>query len=64
MKQTVMIGAFPLSQKLAGHVRKYWLEFLDAAAPPASTLMILEGLPSMDAAFALEVSALPSAAAQ
>lgn len=60
MKQTVMIGAFPLSQNLAGLVRKYWLEFLDQAAPPASTLMVLEGLPSMDAAFALEVIALPS----
>ncbi|MBA3975522.1 MAG: hypothetical protein C0504_15050 [Candidatus Solibacter sp.] len=64
MKRTVMIGAYPLSPKLAGLVRKYWLEFLDEAAPPASTLMILEGLPSMDAAFALEVVALPNEAAK
>lgn len=64
MKRTIMIRAYPLSPKLAGFVRKYWFEFLDEAAPPASTLMILEGLPSMDAAFALEVVALPDEAAK
>jgi enamine deaminase RidA (YjgF/YER057c/UK114 family) len=64
LKQTIIIEAYPLSTKLAGLVRKYWFEFLDEAAPPASTLMILEGLPSMDAAFALEVVALPNEAAK
>lgn len=64
MKQTIIIDAYPLSAKLAGLIRKYWFEFLDEAAPPASTLMILEGLPSMDAAFALEVVALPNEAAK
>lgn len=64
LKQTLMIDAYPLSGKLAEMVRKYWFEFLNEAAPPASTLMILEGLPSMDAAFALEVVALPAAPVQ
>jgi len=63
LKRTVAINAYPLSQTLAGLVRKYWFEFLDKAAPPASTLMVLEGLPSMDAAFALEAVALPWEAA-
>jgi enamine deaminase RidA (YjgF/YER057c/UK114 family) len=58
LKRTVMIDAYPLSQTLAGMVRKYWFEFLDQGAPPASTLMVVEGLPSMDAAFALEAVAL------
>lgn len=60
LKRTIMMDAYPLSPTLAGLVRKYWFEFLDEAAPPASTLMVLEGLPSMDAAFALEAVALPS----
>lgn len=60
LKRTIMMDAYPLSPTLAGLVRKYWFEFLDEATPPASTLMVLEGLPSMDAAFALEAVALPS----
>jgi enamine deaminase RidA (YjgF/YER057c/UK114 family) len=60
MKRAVMINAYPLSPTLADLVRKYWFEFLDQGGPPASTLMILEGLPSMDAAFGLEVVALPN----
>lgn len=63
LKRTLMIDAYPLSQTLAGLIRKYWFEYLDASAPPASTLMVVEGLPSMDAAFALEVVALPEDAA-
>lgn len=59
LKRTLMIDAYPLSRTLAGLIRKYWFEFLDSSAPPASTLMVVEGLPSMDAAFALEVAALP-----
>ncbi len=64
LKWTVMIDAYPLSPVLAGLVREFWFEFLDQGAPPASTLMVLEGLPSMDAAFALEAVALPGEAAQ
>ncbi|HNY42611.1 MAG TPA: RidA family protein [Bryobacteraceae bacterium] len=64
LKHTVMIDAYPLSQTLAELVRKYWFDFLDQAAPPASLLMVLEGLPSMDAAFALEVVARPAEVAQ
>ncbi len=64
LKLTVMIDAYPLSSVLASFVREFWFEFLDQGAPPASTLMVLEGLPSMDAAFALEAVALPGEAAQ
>ncbi len=64
LKYTVMIDAYPLSAVLAGLVREAWFEFLDQGAPPASTLIVLEGLPSMDAAFALEAVALPGDPAQ
>jgi enamine deaminase RidA (YjgF/YER057c/UK114 family) len=59
LKRTVMLNVYPLSPTLADLVRKYWFEYLDQSGPPASTLMVLEGLPSMDAAFALEAVALP-----
>lgn len=64
LKHAVMVDAYPLSPVLAGFVREFWFEFLDQGAPPASTLMLIEGLPSMDAAFALEAVALPGDAAK
>jgi enamine deaminase RidA (YjgF/YER057c/UK114 family) len=58
LKRAVMLNTYPLSPQLADLVRKVRFDFLDPARPPASTLLVFEGLPSMDAAFALEVVAL------
>jgi enamine deaminase RidA (YjgF/YER057c/UK114 family) len=61
LKQTIFLSTYPLSNQLADLVRKVRFDFLDPARPPASTLLLFEGLPSMDGAFALEAIALPGA---
>ncbi|HEY2013200.1 MAG TPA: RidA family protein, partial [Bryobacteraceae bacterium] len=48
---------YPLSGGISGQVRKVRTEFFDAARPPASALLLFEGLPSMDAGFAVDVVA-------
>lgn len=61
LKQAVMMNSYPLSGQMAEMIRKVRFEWLDAARPPASTLLPFEGLPSMDASFAIEVAAVGSA---
>jgi len=48
---------YPLSPGIANQVRKIRPEFFDAAHPPAGSLLLFEGLPSMDAGFAIDVIA-------
>jgi enamine deaminase RidA (YjgF/YER057c/UK114 family) len=62
LKNTIFLNTYPLSTQLAALVRQVRPDFLDPARPPASTLLLFEGLPSMDGAFALEAVALPSSA--
>lgn len=59
LKRTVMLNYYPLSQPLTDLVRKVRFDFLDPRRPPASTLLLLEGLPGMDASIGLEAVALP-----
>jgi enamine deaminase RidA (YjgF/YER057c/UK114 family) len=49
---------YPLAQGIAGQVRQVRGEFFDGAQPPASSLLLFEGLPSMDAGFAMDVIAV------
>jgi enamine deaminase RidA (YjgF/YER057c/UK114 family) len=58
MSNVAMSSVYPLSQPIADKVRKLRFEFLDPKRPPASTLLIFEGLPSLDASFAIEVVAV------
>lgn len=55
----VMANYYPLTNSTIDKIRKIRFEFLDKAKPPASTMLLFEGLPSMDASFAVEVIALP-----
>ena len=48
---------YPLSQGIAGQLRKIRPEFFDKEHPPAGALLVFEGLPSMDAGFAVDVVA-------
>lgn len=64
LRQTVFLNTYPLSNQLAELVRRVRFDFLDPARPPASTLLLFEGLPSMDGAFALEAVALPGASSK
>ena len=48
---------YPLSSGIAAQVRKVRTGFFDTAHPPAGSLLLVEGLPSMDAGFAVDVVA-------
>ena len=55
-----MSSVYPLSGFATDLVRRIRFEFYDKTRPPASTMLPFEGLPSMDASFAVEViAALP-----
>lgn len=49
---------YPLSFGIANQVKKLRNTFFDAAHPPAGSMILFEGLPSMDAGFAVDVVAV------
>lgn len=57
-KHAAMANFYPLSNSIAERVRKIRLEFFDPAHLPATTILPFEGLPSMDASFAVDVAAV------
>ena len=58
IKDVAWSSVYPLSQSIADEVRKVRFEYYDPARPPASTLLPFEGLPSMDASFAVDAIAV------
>jgi enamine deaminase RidA (YjgF/YER057c/UK114 family) len=58
MKDVVVTHMYPLSQSLLEQVRKIRFEFLDPSRPPAATLLPFDGLPAMEAGFAIDVIAI------
>jgi enamine deaminase RidA (YjgF/YER057c/UK114 family) len=60
IKDVAWSSIYPLSGSIADEVRKIRFEFYDPARPPASTLLPFEGLPSMDASFAVDAVAVSS----
>lgn len=56
--QVAFAHFYPLSNGIAAQVRKLQPEFFDAGRPPASSMLLFEGLPSMDAGFAVDVIAV------
>ena len=60
IKDVAFSCVYPLSATIADQVRKIRFEYYDKARPPASTLLPFEGLPSMDASFAVDVVAVVS----
>jgi len=53
-----MAHIYPLSMYMMEKIRDLRFEFFDKARPPASTMVEFEGLPGMDASFALDVVAV------
>ncbi len=60
IKEIAWSSIYPLSNAMEDEVRKIRFEYYDAARPPASTLLLFEGLPSLDASFAVDVIAVTS----
>ena len=58
-KDVVFTRVYPVSEAATERFRSVRFNYLDKARPPASTLLPFEGLPSLDASFALEVIAVP-----
>jgi len=52
-------SVYPISAAAAAKVRAIRFEFYDKAKPPASTLLLFEALPSLDASVGIDVVALP-----
>ena len=58
VKDIAFASFYPLSSSIAEQVRRIRFEFFDKQRPPAATMQPFEGLPAMDAGFAVEVVAI------
>ena len=56
-KDVVAAHYYPLASKIAAQIRAIRKEFWSPERPPASSLLLFEGLPSMNAGFAMDVVA-------
>ena len=59
LKMVAFSSLYPLSNAMLTKIRNIRFEFYDKARPPASTMVLFEGLPSMDASFGVDVIAVP-----
>ena len=57
-ENVAMTRIYPLTRGVMDRVRKIRFEFLKPGAPPASTMVLFEGLPSLDASFGIDVVAV------
>jgi len=60
MKLVAFSSIYSLSKAMSAKIRARRFQYYDKDRPPASTLLEFEGLPSMDASFALELVAVPA----
>jgi enamine deaminase RidA (YjgF/YER057c/UK114 family) len=58
LRQVAFTSVYPLSARISEQLRKIRGEFYNGARPPAGTILPFQGLPSMDAGFALDVVAV------
>lgn len=59
MKHVAFSSLYSLTNSMSAKIRAIRFDHYDKARPPASTLLLFEGLPSMDASFAIELVAVP-----
>jgi len=58
LQEVAFAHFYPLATGLATQIAKVRGDFFDSAHPPASSLLLFEGLPSMNAGFAFDVVAV------
>ncbi len=58
LREVAFTSMYPLSPRISEQVRKIRGEFYNGARPPAGTMLPFQGLPSMDAGFAVDVVAV------
>jgi enamine deaminase RidA (YjgF/YER057c/UK114 family) len=56
-KDVLWSGVYPLTRPLAAKIDALRFDFFDRARPPAGTMLLFEGLPSIDATAAIELVA-------
>lgn len=56
-KDVIWSGVYPLTRPLAVKIDALRFDFFDRARPPAGTMLLFEGLPSIDATAAIELVA-------
>lgn len=56
-RDVVFYRAYPLTSGVRGAMRQLRFDYLDRARPPASTVLLFEGLPSLDATAAVDLVA-------
>ena len=56
-RDVIQYRAYPLTTAVRGLMRQVRFEYLDPARPPASTVLLFEGLPSLDATAAVDLVA-------
>jgi enamine deaminase RidA (YjgF/YER057c/UK114 family) len=60
LDHVAFVHFYPLSGRVADLIGRIAPEFFDRGSPPAGTMLPFEGLPSLDAAFGVDViAALP-----
>jgi enamine deaminase RidA (YjgF/YER057c/UK114 family) len=60
LDRAAVTSIYPLSGSVGEQVRRIGLEFWNKARPPAVTMLSFEGLPSLDASFAMDIVAVTS----
>jgi enamine deaminase RidA (YjgF/YER057c/UK114 family) len=58
-KDVFWSSVYPLTKSIADKIRAVRFDYFDRARPPASTLLLFEGLPSLDASAAIDIIAAP-----
>ena len=58
-KDVFWSSVYPLTRPVGERIRAVRFDYFDHARPPASTFLVFEGLPSLDASMAIEVMAAP-----
>jgi enamine deaminase RidA (YjgF/YER057c/UK114 family) len=58
MRNVAFVHYYPLAQSIAAQIRTVRQDFFDAERPPAGSMVLFEGLTSMDAGFAVDVVAV------
>jgi len=57
-KSVAEVRFYPLAASIAKQIRRVRSDFLDSANPPAMSMVPIEGLPSIDASFAMDAIAV------
>jgi len=57
-RNVVFAHFYPLAKPIAAQIRDLRKEFFDPARPPAGSILLFEGLPSLDSGFAVDVVAV------